>query len=147
MTTQADELRKLAEAATPGPYEYDALGQIIWAESVGGCRLEHGRFKLADIRGWGHLQYLPNGAERQDANGRFLTAMTPDTVIELLDTIDRLTAENAEQRKLLEQAQTLLDRYRLETPLGNQPHMIALNAYECSLAITNHLQQQEEGEE
>lgn len=63
----------------------------------------------------------------------------PTKVIELLDRIDRLEAENENKDKLLEQAQMLLDRYRLETPMGNQPHMITLAAYECSTVITQHL--------
>jgi len=32
-------LRELAEAATPGPWEYESFGQRVIAESVGGCRL------------------------------------------------------------------------------------------------------------
>lgn len=63
---------------------------------------------------------------------RVISIYASQVIIELLDTI-------AEQRKLLERAQSLLDRYRLETPMGNQPHMITLDAYELSQAITNHL--------
>lgn len=47
----------------------------------------------------------------------------------------RLAEVNAELLVALERAKGLLDRYRLETPMGNQPYMITLEAYECSNAI------------
>jgi|DEB19_MinimDraft_2_1074335.scaffolds.fasta_scaffold10939_2 hypothetical protein len=88
-------LRELAEAATPGPWEYESFGQRVIAESVGGCRLERSKFMLADIRGWGHLQYLPNGAEIQDANGAYIAAASPDAILKLLDRIAELEAKLA----------------------------------------------------
>lgn len=88
-----EELKRLAEAATPGPWEYQQLGQSIYAESVGGCRLEKSKFMLADIRGWGHLQYIPDGAAKQDANGAYIAATSPDVVLSLISQIERLKAE------------------------------------------------------
>lgn len=70
---------------TPGPWEYQELGQQIWAKSIGGCKMEESRFMVADIRGWGHLQYLPNGEEIQDANARLISA-APD-LLEALNAI------------------------------------------------------------
>ena len=55
--------------------EYDST--IIWAKSLGGCRLEESEFMLAQARGWGHLQYLDNGTEIQDANAQLISA-APD---------------------------------------------------------------------
>ena len=36
--------------------------------------MEESNHLVADVRGWGHLQYLPNGADVQDANGRLIAA-------------------------------------------------------------------------
>lgn len=56
-----------------------------------------------------------------------------------LDSIKKMAEQVQKERdeafKLLVNAKILLDRYRLETPIGNQPHMITLEAYECSNAI------------
>lgn len=99
-------LRELAEAATPGPWEYESFGQRVFAESVGGCRLERSKFTLADIRGWGHLQYLPDGAAKQDANGEYIAAASPGVVLHLLDVeqqqsddLTRFTEENRALRQ------------------------------------------------
>lgn len=62
---------------TPGPWNYSEMIQNVVGRSIGGCNLEESDFLIADIRGWGHLQYLPNGAEIQDANGRLIAA-SPD---------------------------------------------------------------------
>lgn len=63
---------------TPGPWEFKLdsahTDMSIWAESVGGVRMEKNRHKIADIRGWGHLSYLQNAEEIQDSNGRLIAA-------------------------------------------------------------------------
>jgi hypothetical protein len=83
-----DELTAIARAATPGPYEFD--GGIIYAPGV---RLDKpeggGPFMLAQIRGWGHLQYLGEeaGAAMQDANGKHIATFSPALVLRLLDIV------------------------------------------------------------
>ncbi|MFA5899428.1 MAG: hypothetical protein WC829_09990 [Hyphomicrobium sp.] len=67
----------MSSAHTPGAWNYIQRGTQVWGRSVGGCRLEESDHLIADIRGWGHIQYLPNGAEVQDANGRLIAA-APD---------------------------------------------------------------------
>lgn len=62
---------------TPGPWRYIQRGTQIWGKSVGGCQMVESEHLIADVRGWGHLQYLPDGAEVQDANGRLIAA-APD---------------------------------------------------------------------
>lgn len=47
---------------------------LIWGESIGGCRMEKSQFVVAQVSGWGHLQYLKNGEEIQDANARLIAA-------------------------------------------------------------------------
>lgn len=62
---------------TPGPWRYEQtpLPQV-WSESVieSGSNLEKRRIHIADVRGWGALQYREDGEEMQDANGRLIAA-------------------------------------------------------------------------
>jgi len=48
-------------------------------------RGDTGEFMVADIRGWGHLQYLPDGDKIQDANGKLMAA-APDLLKELMES-------------------------------------------------------------
>jgi hypothetical protein len=59
---------------TEGPVRPDYKGGYLLAHCVGGSRLLDSDFLLAEIRGMGHLQYLPDGAEIQDGNLRRLAA-------------------------------------------------------------------------
>lgn len=54
---------------TPGPWRYSNDDQTVYAKSMRG---DTGEFMVADIRGWGHLQYLPDGDKIQDANGKLM---------------------------------------------------------------------------
>lgn len=60
---------------TPGPWYADERGRIRCA----------GGGEIADIRGWGWMQYKPNGEEMQDANMRLIAAAP-----ELLDALQDL---------------------------------------------------------
>lgn len=59
---------------TPGPWR-NRQG-LIFGTSKGGCQLKESDFMVAQIRGWGHLQYL--GEEKaiaiQEANARLIAA-------------------------------------------------------------------------
>jgi hypothetical protein len=48
--------------------------------------MEEADHLIADVRGWGHIQYLPNGAEVQDANGRLIAA-APELLEALQDML------------------------------------------------------------
>lgn len=54
--------------------------------------MEEADHLIADVRGWGHIQYLPNGAEVQDANGRLIAAAP-----ELLEALQYLMVAHGEQ--------------------------------------------------
>ncbi|HBO1943234.1 TPA: ead/Ea22-like family protein [Pseudomonas aeruginosa] len=85
MTDHA-ELRRLAEAATPGPWEYQAPLKVLAAD-----------------RTWIVLIALSHANCREDkANSRFIAANNPKTVLALLDEIDRLKAENEALRGALQ---------------------------------------------
>lgn len=62
----------VASLHTPGPWTTGERG-TIWGMSVGGCRKELALHRIADVRGWGHLQYLDNGMEIQDANALLIS--------------------------------------------------------------------------
>ena len=47
-------------------------------------------------------------------------------------------------REVMQMALDVVQRYSKETPLGNQPHMIAQVAYECIEALRTALAQPEE---
>lgn len=64
---------------SPGPWRYTQDDQCVYAKSMRG---DKGEFMVADVRGWGHLQYVEGSEGIQDANGKLL-ASGPDLVIAL----------------------------------------------------------------
>ena len=73
-------IRAAAEAALyEAPWRYEPTGQSVWAGNT---------YMVADIRGWGHLQYLPNGEALQDATGVFIATANPAAILELLDRLE-----------------------------------------------------------
>ncbi|HEJ2104703.1 TPA: ead/Ea22-like family protein [Pseudomonas aeruginosa] len=95
MTDHA-ELRRVAKAATPGPWSCNRHWAI-----VGGPTLEftngaaQQQIAMACWQSWMHEEELRNNAE-------FIAAATPKTVLALLDEIDRLKAENEALRGALQ---------------------------------------------
>jgi hypothetical protein len=79
--------KEMTTQHTPGPWNYIQRGTQVWGRSVGGCQLQESDHLIADIRGWGHIQYLPNGADVQDANGRLIAA-APDLLEALKEMLD-----------------------------------------------------------
>ena len=76
---------------TEQPWNYDENGQTIWMGDP-----KDGK-KIADVRGWGWIQYTPNAEAKQDANGRLIaeagvvhmkTGKSPE---ELAELVTRLT--------------------------------------------------------
>jgi hypothetical protein len=59
-------------------WHYRDKDQTIWNAE--------GTLKIAEIRGWGQLQYQPNGADTQDANGRLLAA-APELLAALQEVV------------------------------------------------------------
>lgn len=91
MTDHA-ELRRMAGAATPGPWEYQAPLKVLAAD-----------------RTWIVLIALSHANYREDeANSRFIATANPKTVLALLDEIDRLKAENEALRKFSAEAYQVL---------------------------------------
>jgi len=76
---QRAELRRLAEAATPGPWAYAPIS----AESELG-------------------KHLPRRTEQEEADARYIAAADPAAVLALLDERDALAAEVERLRGCLE---------------------------------------------
>ncbi|EMG5017428.1 ead/Ea22-like family protein [Pseudomonas aeruginosa] len=102
MTDHA-ELRRVAKAATPGPWSCNRHWAI-----VGGPTLEftngaaQQQIAMACWQSWMHEEELRNNAE-------FIAANNPKTVLALLDEIDRLKAENEVLRGALHAVQAEVD--------------------------------------
>lgn len=92
MTDHA-ELRRLAKAATPGPWEYQAPLKILAADrtSIVLIALSHASYR------------------EDEANSRLIAAANPKTILALLDEIDRLKAENEVLRGALHAVQAEVD--------------------------------------
>lgn len=86
LTPRLPELRKVTEAATPGPW-LSELG-LIWGD------YPRAGFPVADTRGHDkyHRPALPG---ERDANAAHIAAFDPPTAIALLDEIDRQAQEIA----------------------------------------------------
>lgn len=84
MTDHA-ELRRVAKAATPGPWEYQAPLKILAADrtSIVLIALSHASYR------------------EDEANSRLIAAANPKTILDLLDEIDGLKAENEALRSAL----------------------------------------------
>ena len=91
MTDTKEELRKLAEAATPGPWNY-------YDDS-----LSTGRIEIVAL-GKTVTRIYRSVPEEDGANAEFIAAANPKTVIALLDTIEA-------QAALLKQAKSALMYY------------------------------------
>ena len=65
--------RQLVLKTIDFPVHYDEYGQKI---------MDKNNHMVADVRGWGRLQYMSNAEERQDAIGRFIA-----------DAMNRLSAK------------------------------------------------------
>lgn len=95
MTDHA-EMRRLAKAATPGPWSCNRHWAI-----VGGPTLEftngaaQQQIAMACWQSWMHEEELRN-------NAAFMAAANPKTVLALLDEIDGLKAENDALRGALQ---------------------------------------------
>lgn len=77
------------------PWRYEQIGQGVFGFSPGGCNKQPGDYRVADVRGWGHLQYMGItrgdrvAQDMQDANGIFI-ANAPKDIDDLLAYVAQL---------------------------------------------------------
>jgi hypothetical protein len=89
-----EDIRKRRAAIDGAPWKYENLGQTVFGHSPGGCNKTPSDYMVANIRGWGHLQYMgetrgdAKAQAMQDANGEFI-GRAPEDVDYLLDVIVR----------------------------------------------------------
>lgn len=86
-----EELKRLAEAATPGPWEYEDHGRltgIIWGTNY---------YAIARLAYDGQVS-----DEEVDATGSYIAAANPAAVLELIRQRDELLAELKNARELVE---------------------------------------------
>ncbi|HDQ4479369.1 TPA: ead/Ea22-like family protein [Pseudomonas aeruginosa] len=95
MTDHA-ELRRLAKAATPGPWTLYVPEDYQGPEELPGYGVEcaEGRAIV-----WGALE--PETGCQFDRDAEFIAAANPKAILALLDEIDRLKAENEALRKII----------------------------------------------
>lgn len=123
MTDHA-ELRRLAKAATPGPWTLYVPEDYQGPEELPGYGVEcaEGRAIV-----WGALE--PETGCQFDRDAEFIAAANPNTILALLDEIDQLKAENCAHKdtqkhcELLEQylkecASALPGTYYMDPPDG-----------------------------
>jgi hypothetical protein len=130
-----DELRRIADSATPGPWEtrededYYQCGTYIGVEPF---HYDCGR--EVDGRGKDHTYFRRNvcRVESHEADQRFLIEART-ALPELLDEVDRLEAENERLREALETVRDELTKYEKSTAVGMSV-FVALGAASRALA-------------
>lgn len=93
------------------PWKTDG-DRMITGRCVGGCNMQEDDFMVAQIRGWGHLQYLgeEKAIEIQKANAEF--------IVEAVNNYDRLKKENenlqADKKALVEVLKELMEGFKAD---------------------------------
>ena len=129
MTIDLKAIRAAAEAAPyEAPWRYEPIRQTVWAGNT---------YMVADIRGWGHLQYLPNGKALQDATGVFIATANPAAILELLDRLE--AAEKALAEPAVEPVKGLfVDLIAQHPGLAEELAAIVIDAPPAEPSIPNH---------
>lgn len=82
---------------TPGPWKVDEDG-FVWGY-LPGSHMKEPRFLIAQVRGWGYMQYMQDGEQIHAANARLIAAAPElyEMLSEVLSSIERVACggENA----------------------------------------------------
>lgn len=81
----------------PGPWKVDEDG-FVWGY-LPGSYMKEPRFLIAQVRGWGYMQYMQDGEQIHAANARLIAAAPElyEMLSEVLSSIERVACggENA----------------------------------------------------
>ena len=92
MTIDTNELRRLAQAATPGPwYVTGKLTRYVEARIDGGL--------IQEVAACGPTKADGGYGPQQEANARLLAAANPATISELLDRMEKIEAALRDHHK------------------------------------------------
>lgn len=104
-----DELKRLAEEATPGPWTYDK--NLGWAYPQTRVKSEAlGRSVANFVDGKPQFFCTIGKAEREWANAAFIAAANPQNVLALITEVQTLRAELADATQAKQNTCGLLDR-------------------------------------
>jgi hypothetical protein len=87
-----EELQALVDSVPATDMSYNSLGGLLFGRCVGGCNKTESTYRVADMRGWGHLQYREDGEADQNATGR-LFAESKSAISDLIAHVRNLEAE------------------------------------------------------
>lgn len=102
--TDHTDLRRLAMAATPGPYNVYAETVTTKDDAIAECAYQVHHTdpfvgKVYMLNASGKCPAVTGCGPTSEANARFFAAADPQTVIGLLDRMEALAAENAELKQ------------------------------------------------
>ena len=123
MTIDTNELRRLAQAATPGPwYVTGKLTRYVEARIDGGL--------IQEVAACGPTKADGGYGPQQEANARLIAAANPAAISELLDRIEAAEKERESWKGLAQQFGNELDtvRAKVETAENDAAHQKALAA-------------------
>ena len=106
------KLRKIAEAATPGPWEY---GMTTFGDPQDGPT--HACVRVENADWWDNLAVIEGSAEG-DLNMAHIAVFDPPTVLALLDEVEELRRWKAEMVQMLDGLNELAQA--AEVPLGGR---------------------------
>ena len=104
MTIDTNELRRLAQAATPGPwYVTGKLTRYVEARIDGGL--------IQEVAACGPTKADGGYGPQQEANASLIAAANPATISELLDRLEAAESDAAHQKALADSALRVAKRW------------------------------------
>ncbi|MQP51172.1 hypothetical protein GEO19_22475 [Escherichia coli OP50] len=107
MSDDLKELRKIAEAATPGPWEWDEPSKDEWPMEDQSLIQSEGDEPI--LSGWG---YDASGTLAEDVDRTHIATFDPPTVLALLSRLEQAEQDRVKLRNRLDAMRRQRDGYR-----------------------------------